>query len=680
MSTKTSIKRIAAVAAVALTLGGFSAVSANAATPTYDIFHVTVPSNSVNTTYSTTGATIAAAASSAGYVEFTANTDVTVANLTSTSITTTGGSVTYTSAATATWTCNNGGTGAGLQNYAGTVSGSSISSTAITTGSAITGVATAVAYNAKSNAAKIAATNTNCSAATIAFTAGSNAVFRVATTAAGTITLALSANAVDAATGLSSSTALETFTINVSVGTSTVYSALKTGVVSGTADADGVLYGSKTATLNTPVAVVYASQQGSDGAPLAQTKSLAVTAAISGVGSFTDTTGNALSTSYIAVPAATWYNGDTIGAHTIATTADTLPIYGDGRAGTSTVTISVNGVVAKTITVKFYTAKVASISVVQLHSIGKAAGGTVGAVCSGTATAAACAANAGLGNIHSLNINTANNNPDMAVVLKDVDGNVIPVELGGTLSAASSNGAVVLGGFSTYGYDDGLGDYAVGLGYVHATFQTALTATSGQSATLTISYVNTDGTVVAASPVTITIGGAVAKEVISTDASSYAPGTSMIVTITATDKSGNPVYDGAASPALTFSKYVGGAFGASTYTGGKKTNKANTLFAPASAGDFSIVAIGTDAALTPLSATGNVSDDAASGASSLALDAANAATDAANNAYDEAQNATQAASDALAAVTALSAQVGALIASVKSLAAVVAKIKAKVKA
>jgi hypothetical protein len=34
MSTKTSIKRIAAVAALALTLGGFSAVSANAAAGT----------------------------------------------------------------------------------------------------------------------------------------------------------------------------------------------------------------------------------------------------------------------------------------------------------------------------------------------------------------------------------------------------------------------------------------------------------------------------------------------------------------------------------------------------------------------------------------------------------------------------------------------------------------------
>jgi len=75
---------------------------------------------------------------------------------------------------------------------------------------------------------------------------------------------------------------------------------------------------------------------------------------------------------------------------------------------------------------------------------------------------------------------------------------------------------------------------------------------------------------------------------------------------------------------------------------------------------------------TTVTASAEVEGDATA---SLALDAANAATDAANNAYDEAQNATQAASDALAAVTALAAQVKSLIASVKKLTAAVAKLK-----
>ena len=146
----------------------------------------------------------------------------------------------------------------------------------------------------------------------------------------------------------------------------------------------------------------------------------------------------------------------------------------------------------------------------------------------------------------------------------------------------------------------------------------------------------------------------------------------MLVTITATDSAGNPVKDGAASPALAFSKQVGGSYGASAYSAGKRTNSANTLFAPSIGGDLLLTGTGTDTAKTAITATVSVEGDQSS---SLALDAANAATDAANNAYDEAQNATQAASDALAAVTALAAQVKSLIASVKKLTAAVAKLK-----
>ena len=76
-----------------------------------------------------------------------------------------------------------------------------------------------------------------------------------------------------------------------------------------------------------------------------------------------------------------------------------------------------------------------------------------------------------------------------------------------------------------------------------------------------------------------------------------------------------------------------------------------------------------------LAATADVSGGAADANAALALDAANAATDAANNAYDEAQNATQAASDALAAVTALAAQVKSLTAMVLRIGIAVAKLK-----
>ena len=177
----------------------------------------------------------------------------------------------------------------------------------------------------------------------------------------------------------------------------------------------------------------------------------------------------------------------------------------------------------------------------------------------------------------------------------------------------------------------------------------------------------------------VSVGGSVASEAITTDAASYTAGQAMIVTITAKDKSGNPVADGTASPAVSANKAVGGtaaALAAGIYVGGKKASSTTvekaSVFAPVTGGDFLLTATGTDLALTSLKATATVEGDTSA---SLALDAANAATDAANNAYDEAQNATQAASDALAAVTALAAQVKSLIASVKKLTAAVAKLK-----
>jgi hypothetical protein len=140
--------------------------------------------------------------------------------------------------------------------------------------------------------------------------------------------------------------------------------------------------------------------------------------------------------------------------------------------------------------------------------------------------------------------------------------------------------------------------------------------------------------------------------------------------------SGNAAFDGQDpySTDATANKTVSGLNTAGSETVNGESVLKDTLFAPATSGDFIISGKGTNTAGTgtafALSATVEADQSA-----SLALDAANAATDAANNAYDEAQNATQAASDALAAVTALAAQVKTLIASVKKLTAAVAKLK-----
>ena len=261
--------------------------------------------------------------------------------------------------------------------------------------------------------------------------------------------------------------------------------------------------------------------------------------------------------------------------------------------------------------------------------------------------------------------------PAFVVAAKDSSGTLANTVAAPTIVPADTT--IVSGG--TCVLDTNNATYGSGpVGYYNCNFTTPTSATSGQSTVLTVRIADpADAAKYLTTTYTVTIGGSVATTVLSTDKASYSAGEVMTVTLTAKDSSGNPVYDGAASPAVVGNKAFGGTLPAASYfVGGVVTTSANTVYAPAVGGDFIITATGTDAAATKLSVAGSVEGDQSS---SLALDAANAATDAANNAYDEAQNATQAASDALAAVTALAAQVKTLIASVKKLTAAVAKLK-----
>jgi len=348
-----------------------------------------------------------------------------------------------------------------------------------------------------------------------------------------------------------------------------------------------------------------------------------------------------------------------IGRSVTAQAVDALGFFAvcaDGTTGTSTITISITNAAGVTSTlatktVTFY-GSVASISVhAKNFTHGKAGGGTTG-----SATGAGTS-------------DTITYMPAFVIAQKDSSGTLAT---GSAVSVNVGTSTVVTSGACAQDND---ADYGTGsVGYWGCSFTTSSAAKSGDKATLTIRMTDpADSTKYLTTTVDVTVGGSVAKEVISFDKSSYSAGEAMVVTITATDSAGNPAYDGAASPALTGSKAVGGSLPtASYYVQGKKATTAGALWAPAIGGDFTVVGTGTDAAATALSATVSIEGDQSS---SLALDAANAATDAANNAYDEAQNATQAASDALAAVTALAAQVKSLIASVKKLTAAVAKLK-----
>jgi hypothetical protein len=354
----------------------------------------------------------------------------------------------------------------------------------------------------------------------------------------------------------------------------------------------------------------------------------------------------------------------------------------DGTVGTGTITISVTdsvtGVttVVGTRTVTTY-GKTSKLEVDTTNfNIGRA-----GYKTGGNSTTRAAVTEIGTSTNTSTVTDGTTTTPAFIVKATDSAGNLVDTTADPTI--VSSDATVVSGG--TCAQDAASATYGsgtTGIGYYNCSFTTVGSAKSGSKATLTIRVLDpADATGVAYLTTTydVTVGGAATKEVISTDATSYATGQAMIISIKATDASGNPVYDGASSPAVTVSKALGGSsLAAGIYVGGAAATSASiataTAFAPATSGEFSLTATGTDAAATALSATATVEGDQSA---SLALDAANAATDAANNAYDEAQNATQAASDALAAVTELAAQVTSLIASVKKLTAAVAKLSKK---
>jgi hypothetical protein len=324
----------------------------------------------------------------------------------------------------------------------------------------------------------------------------------------------------------------------------------------------------------------------------------------------------------------------------------------DGTAGPGTITISVTDAVSGattvlgTKTVTSYGTNTA-ITATANYTIGKAGGAVTGS----NATAPA-----------ETSVATT---PAVVVHLTDAAGNAV---LGATVAEVSSDVTVVNSDTSgtSCGQDDGT---VSGLGYYNCKFTTATSAASGKTATLTFrTNPSGDGVTFLTATVPITIGGSVSTETIALDKTSYTPAQAMTVTFTGKDSAGNPVYDGAASPAVTSSKLVGGTLpGASQYVGGTKASGTNKLFAPAISGDFTLFATSGNTALTPLSVTATVTGGTTGGlsaADSAAIAAAKAAADAAT-----------------AAVATLSTTVASLIASItaqiRALAAQIAKLLGK---
>jgi hypothetical protein len=391
---------------------------------------------------------------------------------------------------------------------------------------------------------------------------------------------------------------------------------------------------------------------------------------------------------YTSVAAQTWVS-------------QTFPVYSDGRAGTALVTVQAGGVTVGTATVVFY-GKVATISATANYTILYANGTGVATGSLTTATYSHLGQN--------FAIPTVNDDPALAVTAKDSAGNVVPLGVS-SYSVTSSNPAsfsstlTCTGSTPTSSVDDGSSSlYSVGFGVGLGCLNSTAFTKSGDKGTLTLSYTNSDGTVVTATPISLTAGGKPNVATLVPDTTSYAPGQKGYFTLTATDASGNPTADDqnwsnffAATPKVT------GAFAFSTtaITQAQSTvggTEKIYFYAPIGDGTWSVtgttgsdfVAAGQGATITASVVVGSAqtaASQAAVDAANEATDAANAATDAANNAMDSADAAQQAALDAgdkadaaLAAVTDLATKVSAIATQIASLSALVKKIAAKVKA
>ena len=560
MSTKTTIKRISAVAALALALGGLTSVAANA-----------------------TGAS-----------------DWRITNYAATNADTPTGS--GSNAETATQT-------AGVANYV-TLTNINVKP---------------VYYTISGGATTSGATSGTAETAT---------AVKIATPAAGTITV----TSYEITAGAAATTATSTTTITV-----LAYVAAATYSSSSVLAATGPATPDSTTDAAFPITV-----------PAAQ-----LTTAANFTITEKDPAGTPLSGGFKSVAIQTTYgtiggltgvglNNGTGSSYVTATPTGALgfTLTADGRSGTSTVTISVNGVAVKSYVVTFSGAAT-KIVLTAINPV--VAKGTVAGV-------------------------TANTNA-FEVQEFDAAGNAVAVNTAITLTPADKTIATAASPVITGGSLLG------GRG------STAVSSTAGGStvtgvAVGTTTFTATDGTLVS-NAVSVRVSSATPTSVVfAADSAEYAAGAAGTMTTTISDADGTvPAGTYAVLTAAATSAY---ALTVGTLPGASVTvNNAGVLTTPFNApiadGTNTISATGvTGVTVTPatfnVTSGGSAAANAASDAAAEATDAANAATDAANAAADSADQATAAAQDAgdkadaaLAAVMALSQQVTDLLDKINAL-------------
>ncbi len=500
----------------------------------------------------------------------------------------------------------------------------------------------------------------------------------VNTPAVGTITIAGYEETSTTPNGIFATTVTTTVTVTVSAfaagtlyGTSGVYlnsgtlhsavsttSATSTNTVAAGADAAVVTAGVTAASGTANVANFQVIEADPNGIPLT-TGFVPVTATVTN-GLLTASSITALAVGTIPTTASTYLAG-TPAAGVFDFTLSGLA----GISGTSTVTISVNGVVVRTFAATFTgaAAKIVLTAVNSVIGVGTVAANTTAGITANTTA--------------------------LKVQELDANGNalnVLPLSLtsGTTAAIASIASPVTLVSTGTFADGSTISPTAVGI---------SLPGAAAGTSSLTVS----DGTLTS-NAVSVRVSAAVPNAVVVTsDLAAYPAGGAGTLSYTLSDAAGTvpagayTVYTTA--PSSSYALTVGTAnLPGLTVTVDDAGVKTVAFNAPLSDGTTTISGTtATGITETPVSFTvsSGASDaaNAATDAANEATDAANAATDAANAAADSADAATQAAEDAgakadaaLAAVTALSQQVTSVLAKVAALSALLVRVVKKVKA
>ncbi len=478
-------------------------------------------------------------------------------------------------------------------------------------------------------------TNTNISGVATDFSAGLTTVTGANTTLSTqllTLTNAatagvqtISVTTIDTTTGLASALYSTTVTWSAIAAMSPGASIVRIAPTSTTAIAQGATPSTTNAYTSTLDAIPYSAPRATGNKPAtiqvilvnndgtAATQGHKVTASVSGSGFVLVDNSGAAANGTSRSSSATL----TAGTENVAW----VHISGDGTAGTGTIGLTVTDAVSGVTTalpsktVTFY-GSVTKLAVTTTNfTIGKA-GSTTG----GAAAARVSANEIGDSTNTSSTVTSGTTTPAFIVTATDSGGRNVTTDAVPTVKSSDAN--VVSGG--TCILDDGSNaDYSAtrsnanstSVGVYNCNFSSAANAASGSKATLTISVADpastTGGTLT--TTLAVSIGGSISTETLAFDKTSYAPGDAMVMTRTAKDSAGNPVFDGAGAGAVSFNKAVGGtAPGAGVYIGGVSASATSVakskVFAPSIPGALTATMTGGDAAATVRTASSTVTD------------------------------------------------------------------------